>query len=38
MFMVTNRDWELLVDLRKRRCNAFRDLVDSRERFTAGNK
>ena len=38
MFMATNRDWELLVDLRRRRCEAFKDLIDSRDKFTAGNK
>ena len=38
MFMPTNRDWELLVGLRRRRCEAFKELIDSRDKFTAGNK
>ena len=38
MFMATNKDWELLVDLRRRRCEALRELMDNPERFTAGNK
>ena len=38
MFMPTNRDWELLVGLRRRRCEAFKELIDSRDQFTAGNK
>lgn len=36
-FMATKRDWELLVDLRKRRCDAFRGSINSREMFSAGN-
>ncbi|KIL57265.1 hypothetical protein M378DRAFT_200831 [Amanita muscaria Koide BX008] len=37
MFMVTNRAWDSLVELRRRRCGRFKELIDSQERFTAGN-
>ncbi|KAK2467515.1 hypothetical protein APHAL10511_000370 [Amanita phalloides] len=37
MFTATNKDWQLLADLRRRRCEAFKELIDSQERFTAGN-
>ncbi|KAF8635100.1 hypothetical protein AX15_000539 [Amanita polypyramis BW_CC] len=37
MHMVTNRDRELLIDLRRRRCRAFKESIDNGETFTAGN-